>query len=272
MKIVCVGDCGIDHYLPGGEKFFGGISANFARCARQAFRPTDSVSLVSVVGRDEDAQIVLSSVEDSGIDSYIAQVPGNTPVQFIDVQADGERRFVRYEEGVLRDFDLGGAERKLISDSDLLVAPVYLQIVGLFDKLMSISTAGSVSIDFADFLQHPDFTLLERYVAGIDIGFFGLSVDDREMISEIEKLAAQYHKLFVVTLGAAGSMAFYNHDRFQCAAVTVNDVVDTTGAGDAYAAGFLSRYCHGAGISTSMAAGADLASRAIQVHGAGILK
>lgn len=269
MNIVCVGDCGIDHYLPNGEKLLGGISANFARYAQRAFPPTDTINLVSAIGDDDDAQIVLSSIKDSGIDCHIAQLPGVTPTQFIEVQDDGERHFVRYEEGVLRDFEFGDVERNLIANSDLLVAPVYLQIVGLFDKLMSIETAGTTSIDFADFLQHPDFTLLERHIGKIDTGFFGLSVDDGDMIAEIEKYAARHEKLLVVTLGAAGSIAFLGSERFFCAAVTVKKVVDTTGAGDAYAAGFLSRYHHGANAVTAMAAGADLAARAIQVHGAG---
>lgn len=269
MNIVCVGDCGIDHYLPSGEKLFGGISANFARYARRVFPLTDTISLVSVVGDDDHAQIVLSSIENSGMDCHIARLPGVTPVQLIEVQDDGERHFVRYEEGVLRDFEFGDVEQTLIANSDLLVAPVYLQIVGLFDKLMSIETAGMTSIDFADFLHHPDFTLLEKHLAHIDTAFFGLSVDDREMIAEIEKYAARFDKLFVVTLGAAGSIAFLGNERFRCDAVTVEKVVDTTGAGDAYAAGFLGRYHHGADIVTAMAAGADLASRAVQVHGAG---
>ena len=269
MNVVCVGDCGVDHYLPSGELFPGGITANFARNAKQAFPTEDTIQIISAVGDDDGAELVFSSLANSGIDCHISRLSGATPIQYIEVQPDGERKFVRYEEGVLRDFRFGEAERQIIAQSSLLVAPVYLQIVGLFDQLMSISTAGQTAIDFADFLAHPDFELLERYMEQIDIGFFGLSTADGATIAHIEDLAREHNKLFVVTLGAAGSRACLGDTRIDCAAAPVNDVIDTTGAGDAFAAGFLSRYCHGQDVQDSLAAGAALAARTIQQLGAG---
>jgi len=267
MNVVCVGDCGVDHYLPSNDKFFGGITANFARHARSEFPADDAVHIVSAVGNDDSATLVLSSLEDSGIECHISRLFGTTPVQFIEVQPDGERKFVRYDAGVLSDFRIGDEERRIIQQSDLLVAPVYLQIVGLFDELMSIRTSGVTSIDFADFLQHPDFELLERHIDAIDIGFFGLSPDDVAAIKRIEKLAKEQDKLFVITLGADGSRACCRDGHFECPADPVDKVVDTTGAGDAFAAGYLSRYCHGHGIRKSLEAGARLAAQVVQRHG-----
>jgi len=270
MDIVCVGDCGVDHYLPAGELFFGGITANFARNAKQAFPADDIVQIVSVVGDDEGAELVLSALANCGIECHISRLSGATPIQYIEIQPDGERKFVRYEEGVLGDFRFGDAEQKIIANSDLLVAPVYLQIVDLFAELMSIPTSGKTAIDFADFLAHPDFELLEQHIEQIDIGFFGLSSDDDATIARIEALAEEHSKLFVVTLGAAGSRAYLGGTRIDCAAAPVDEVVDTTGAGDAFAAGFLSRYCHDRSVQDSLAAGAELASLVIQRQGAGL--
>ena len=267
MKIVCVGDCGIDHYLPSNDKLFGGISANFARHARRHFPQEDVVHLISAIGNDKHAAIVLSCLESSGIEQHIARLEGDTPVQFIEVQPDGEREFVRYDEGVLREFALQPANIALIAASDLLVAPVYLQIVGLFDQLMSIQTMGKISIDFADFLQLPDFGLLEKYIADIDIGFFGLSTSDREIIDALQILAKEHDKLFVITLGANGSILLRNGEPIECAAISVDEVVDTTGAGDAFAAGFLSHYCHGGSLDDSLAKGARVAAGVVQHFG-----
>lgn len=268
MKIVCVGDCGVDHYLPANDRLFGGISANFARHARREFRAEDTVHLVSVVGDDDGGDIVMAALETSGIDCHVTRLTGNTPVQYIEVQPDGERRFVRYDEGVLRDFALQESDRNLIAGSDLLVAPVYLQIVGLFDELMSIQTAGKVAIDFADFLQHPDFGLLEKYVGRIDIGFFGLASSDNAMIERLQQLAKEYATIFVVTLGADGAIVLSDDAVVKCSAVPVNEVVDTTGAGDAFAAGFLSHYCHGGTLASSTRKGAGVAAGVIQYLGA----
>ena len=263
MNIVCVGDCGIDYYLPSGEKRIGGITANVARHAGNEFPADDKVRIVSCVGDDGAAELVLSSLADSNIDCHIEQLPGTTPVQYVEVEDNGEKNFVRYDEGVLRDFSFGSTARKMIAASDLLIAPVYLQIVDLFDDLMSIGTAGLTAIDFADFLQHPEFELLERHLGNIDIGFFGLAVTDTSAIQRIGKLAVEHDKLFIVTLGPDGSRAFRGSERFDCPAVPLQHIVDTTGAGDAFAAAFLSRYCHGEDIVGSMQHGAALAAEVV---------
>jgi sugar/nucleoside kinase (ribokinase family) len=267
MDVVCVGDCGVDLYLPSNETLFGGITANFARHARREFPADDVIHIVSCVGDDAGGDLVLASLQGSGIDCHIARIPGHTPVQSIEIHADGEKDFVGYDEGVLRDFRFGSAGKRLIRDSDLLVAPVYLQIVGLFDELMAIRTAGTVVVDFADFLEYPDFGLLERHLPAIDIAFFGLSIDDEAMIEKLAVLADRQQKLFVVTLAADGSLAFAGARRFACDAAPVDTVVDTTGAGDAYAAGFLSRYCHGAGIEEAMQNGAGVAAKVVERMG-----
>lgn len=260
MKVVCVGDCGIDHYLPSGEQRFGGITANVARHARKKFPLEDEIHIVSCVGDDDGAELVLSSLAATDIDCHIRQLAGATPVQYIEIADGGEKKFARYDEGVLRDFTFDANALRTIAECDLLIAPVYFQIVDLYDDLMSIQTAGLTAIDFADFLQHPDFELLERHLDNIDIGFFGLSATDVDTISSIRELAVKHDKLFIVTLGAEGSRAFNGQKNFDCPAVPLREVVDTTGAGDAYAAAFLARYCHGDDVADSMHHGAEVAA------------
>jgi sugar/nucleoside kinase (ribokinase family) len=257
-----VGDCGVDHYEPSGERHFGGITANFARHANDAF-PDDVIRIVSCIGDDDGAEIVRSALLGSGIDCLLTELSGQTPVQYIEIDADGEKHFVRYDEGVLRDFRFSDEQKNAIKNSELMVAPVYLQIVDLFDELMSIETLGQVSIDFADFLQHPDFELLERHIESIDVGFFGLTGGDSEAMRRLRQLAARHQKLFIVTLGKEGSVAYHNGDFIEHPAIDVDAVIDTTGAGDAYAAGFLSRFCHGASIQEAMNCGAKRAADVI---------
>ena len=267
MKVVCVGDCGVDHYLSSGERRFGGITANFARHARREFRADDEIHIVSCIGDDDGADLVRSSLAKTGIDCHISTIPGATPTQYIELEADGERNFVRYEAGILNDFVFSREQRDIIAGGSLLVAPVYLQIVGMFSELLSIETSGLTAIDFADFQQHPDIAMLEDQIDKVDIGFFGLSTEDTASAKRIASLAARHDKLFVTTLGANGSRAFHGARQVHCDAVPVEEVVDTTGAGDAFAAGFLSRYCHGANVETSMQHGAQLAAITIEKLG-----
>ena len=263
MKIVCVGDCGVDLYLPEGERRFGGITANFARHARQQFAPDDDVHVLSCVGDDDNARIVLQEIETSPIEWHVVQLHGRTPVQSIEIEPDGEKNFTHYDEGVLADFEFDDVAIELIGAADLLVAPVYLQIVGLFDELLRHETKGLVAIDFADFLEHPDLELLERHLARIDIGFFGLMSEHQDLIDRLAAIASDNDKTFVVTLGADGSVTFAGGTVARVAAVPVNHVVDTTGAGDAYAAAFLSRFVAGGNIEAAMRHGASVASRVV---------
>jgi fructoselysine 6-kinase len=268
MKIVCVGDCGIDHYLPSGQVLCGGITANFALRARSAFPEDDTITIISAVGDDDAASVVHDRFRETDINCRISSLNGPSSVQYIEIQADGEKNFIRYDEGVLRYFTLSDEDKALIAASDLRIMPVFRQIYGFFDKIMSIDNAGLTAVDFADFAGHPDFSLIDRHLDAIDIGFFGLSSDDEALIDLIEERAEAHDKLLVVTLGPDGSIAFRGGDTFSCAATAVNEVVDTTGAGDAFAAGFLSQYCYGASVNESLQKGAALSGDIIERIGA----
>jgi len=269
MKIVCVGDCGVDHYLPSHDLFAGGITANFARHARRAFGDDDEIHIVSVTGSDHDnAKIARDGVQQTGIQCHIETLQGTTPVQYIEIQQNGEKDFVRYDEGVLRDFRLPQKYQHLIESADLLVAPVFQQNRDMFASVLAAMPAGLVAVDFADFAQQPDFDHLERYLSHIDIAFFGLSICQQDLIQRISTYVAKGESLFVVTLAAAGSIAFSADGEHRLAAIPVPSVIDTTGAGDAYAAGFLGRYLQGVPVPGAMQAGADRAAETIQHLGA----
>lgn len=268
MNVVCIGDCGIDRYLPAGPVHCGGITANFALQARTVFPEDARITIITATGNDDAAGIIRDRLRDSGIDCRFATRDGASSVQYIETEADGEKKFVRYDEGVLRDFDPDDEEKEIIATSDLRVMPVFRQIYGFFDRVMAIRSAGLTAVDFADFSRHPEFSLLDGYLDAIDIAFFGLSVDDDRLIGEIGSRAESQDKVLVVTLGAAGSIAFRGGESFGCAATPVDEVVDTTGAGDAFAAGFLSQYCYGKSIDASLRKGASLAAGIIQQMGA----
>ncbi len=60
-------------------------------------------------------------------------------------------------------------------------------------------------------------------------------------------------RLFVVTLGAGGAVALGGPERIVGAAQAVEHVADTTGAGDAFTAGFVCEYARGADVERSLA-------------------
>ncbi|HEY0630168.1 MAG TPA: adenosine kinase [Sphingomicrobium sp.] len=72
----------------------------------------------------------------------------------------------------------------------------------------------------------------------------------------------------VITQGAEGAIAIEDGERISIPAAPIRQVVDTTGAGDLFAAGFLTARCKGAPLERSLWAGAIAAGEVIQHFGA----
>ena len=80
-------------------------------------------------------------------------------------------------------------------------------------------------------------------------------------------LAARFGEV-VVTLGPEGALWTDGEEVLRAAAEPVEAVVDSTGAGDAFAAGLLSARASGASTAEALAAGCRLAARAVATPGA----
>lgn len=72
----------------------------------------------------------------------------------------------------------------------------------------------------------------------------------------------------VLTRGAAGALAVEGGARTDVSAAPVREVVDTTGAGDLFAAGFLAARCRGLGMERQLTSGAIAAAEVIGHFGA----
>jgi sugar/nucleoside kinase (ribokinase family) len=69
----------------------------------------------------------------------------------------------------------------------------------------------------------------------------------------------------VVTLGAVGALWTDGREVVHAAAAATGPAADTTGAGDAFAAGFLAEWLAGAAPRAALTAGCSLAARAIGI-------
>jgi sugar/nucleoside kinase (ribokinase family) len=269
IRITGVGDCGVDRYLDLGRDRPGGITLNFAANARRLFPPSDAVGVVTALGTDREAGLVRRAIGDLGLEACLAELDGATSIQYIDRHPSGEKIFVRYDQGVLGEYRLGPREREVIARSDVLMAVVYAQIEGFFDSVMGSPSPGLRAVDFGDLSGVTGgIGIVERYHERFDLGFFGLSAAEGALIDALERLARRRRRLFVVTLGADGSLALGGERRIACPAVAVARVVDTTGAGDTFAAGFLQEYCGSRDAARGLARAAEQAAAAVQRLGA----
>lgn len=83
----------------------------------------------------------------------------------------------------------------------------------------------------------------------------------------IESLSRHVSTL-VITRGAEGAVAVEKGDRAEMAAAPVGRIVDTTGAGDLFAAGFLAARCRGRELKACLETGAIAAAEVISHFGA----
>jgi len=84
------------------------------------------------------------------------------------------------------------------------------------------------------------------------------------------KLLADYDNLFAITRSEKGSVIRHGTDSVVQAATTVNKIVDTTGAGDAYTAGFLYGLAENESLAECARLGTFCATQVIQQVGARI--
>ncbi len=265
MKIVCAADCGIDRHSDHGVDRAGGIGLNVAVHARRRCGPGASVTLVAPIGDDAEADLVRDAATRAGVAACFEVVPGATPVQLIHQAPDGERVFERFDEGVLGGFRVNERQRSVIAGSDVLATAAFGQGLTFFESVLACEPQGLTAVDFTNANDVGDpIAFATRWALALDVGFFGLRSSDFELIDALERVAADSHRLFVVTLGPDGSLALSREPRIACPAQPISAVVDTTGAGDAFTAGFLCEYAHSRDIERSLELGSEAAASTLR--------
>ena len=97
--------------------------------------------------------------------------------------------------------------------------------------------------------------------------------DEAKMFSQSETMAdvssffKDYGKKIVMTSGAEGAYFFYNDDVSHQPSKKIENVIDTTGAGDNFAAGFLDLYLSGKSVDEALINGNTRAVEVIQQLG-----
>jgi sugar/nucleoside kinase (ribokinase family) len=144
----------------------------------------------------------------------------------------------------------------------------------VLDLLARARVAGcGVSVDpsSAGFLQRCGADAFLGWVAGVDLLLpnllEGRCLTGLEEPGAIASSLAEQLPAVVLTLGAGGALLVADGAASQVAAAPA-DVLDTTGAGDAFAAGFLSVWTGVRDPAAALAAGATAAARSVTVLGA----
>jgi sugar/nucleoside kinase (ribokinase family) len=251
----------------------GGQGANTACWLAAAGTET---ALVGRIGDDDQGRGAVAELRARGVDARLAADPERpTGTCIVLVAPDGER-------SMLPD---PGANQALAPDDlpeDLLVSGGHLHLAGYVllragsreAGRSAIARAGacgmSVSVDpSSSALLSPGFLDL--------IGGAGLLMPNAAEAAALsrdpdpERAARRLAERFpevVVTLGADGALWTDGRELVRAPAPEAAAVSDSTGAGDAFAAGFLSARLEGAEPAEALAAGGRLAAEAVAAPGA----
>ena len=95
-----------------------------------------------------------------------------------------------------------------------------------------------------------------------------LSLIDAKKFDEVISFGKELGKLIVVTRGEKGSVAINKNKVVDCKIKENLKIVDLTGAGDLFAAGFIHGYINNFSIEESLNQGTEMASKIIQKIGA----
>ena len=166
----------------------------------------------------------------------------------------------------------------VIKNSEIILLEGYLWDEGeprkAFDK--AINNAKRVAMSLSDLFcvdrHKPHFLNLVKNK--LDITF----ANEQEMISLIEaknfedviNFSKQLNKLIVVTRGEKGAVAVKGDKVFESDVHKNLKIVDLTGAGDLFAAGFLHGYINNLSTKECLEKGTEMSSRVIQQIGARI--
>ena len=94
------------------------------------------------------------------------------------------------------------------------------------------------------------------------------SLFQTDYLEQVKKECMKKNKIFAITLGSKGALIIKQNEIFNIDSEIIDNLVDTTGAGDLFAAGFLSEYVKSQQIDSCGRFGVKLASQIIQRFGA----
>ncbi len=260
MRIAAVGDNCIDYYENDGSAHPGGNPVNVAVYMG---RLGNQVSYVGAVGEDGFGDLMISSLQDKGVDvSHVKRLSGNTAITRVRI-IEGDRVFQSYDEGVMSGFTLTDEDMRFILDHDMFVSGFWGKTTPYLEEIRSRNVP--VAFDFATKLSDPSVDQFSRFV---DYPFFSYDNGRDEFIENyMKKIAGYGARVVTVTMGKKGSLCYDQTGFHQFGLIPCN-VVDTMGAGDSYIAGFLTGILQDLPIDECMYLGARSAAETIQYPGA----
>jgi len=270
MKALVLGALAMDHYVLCGEfpaddmmvfaekSFFsaGGSGANIAvNLAVLGHR----VDFYCGAGDDQEADKLLEYLRGNQVNVIADIQKGPSAQTLIMVDKQGQRRMISFGGNALFNSSAGvleGIQAVCIADSFPEIAE---KIAGIYSGKKKIYVPGGCGLYFG-------IDIIKKLAAKMEVTI--LSEPEAEAIGEG---FAGISPVVIVTCGAQATRWYRNSEEHLVPVSRIEaQVVDSTGAGDAFAGGFIDAYAASRGIEESIVAGHNLAAKIITKYGANL--
>ena len=262
---------------PGGQRCPGGSAANtMADLARLGAR----AAYLGKVRDDELGRFFQAEMEKCGVHQALAPAAKGPPTGscLVLVSDDAERTMQTYL-GISAVLHSEEIEPEIIENCRVLYLEGYLydrrpaRLAMERAARLARAAGALVTLNLSDsFCVHRHYRDFLR-LSGLVDGIFGNASEIMALAGESDlyravAAVAERCPLVVATRGANGALVVYRGTQFAVSAQPVEKAVDTTGAGDAYAAGFLFGLARGWPIDNCAHLAAATAAQIITQFGA----
>ena len=229
------------------------------------------------IGRDEHGKIYREKLEDLGVSACLSEGEGSTGSSLVLVSDDGSRTMNTYL-GMSQELQTPDIDPEVIEASKYLYLTGYLwdtdsqkkAVRTALDEAKRVETkvALSLSDPFCVTRHKEDFkSLLQGYVSMVFSNQEeAFTLLDTNVTQEAVDIMSKWTETVVLTLGANGAIISHLGQTYYIDPLPIR-VEDTTGAGDAFAAGFLFGMTHEFSPLESGRIGATLAGAVIEQTG-----
>ena len=229
---------------------FGGDALNEAVVLTRLGKKAE---LISKVGKDEAGSRVLSFLKDSGIstDKIIVENGLDTSINVVLIDENGERYFLTNPEGSQRKLTEADIEPYLNSAKDIVsFASIFVSppldipaMTKVFKRLkekpgrilvtdLTKAKNGERLEDLSELFPYIDYVLPNEDEIALLTGVNDPDINAKLLIEAGASCA-------VIKCGSRGCLIRTGNETYQIPAYPVKNCMDTTGAGDSFAAGFL---------------------------------
>ena len=238
-------------------------------------------SFIGKVNSDEFGNIYKKSLEKINVNFLYPKKKENlsTGASIIFITPDSERTMCTYL-GISSQLSKQDINEDYIKDYEIIFLEGYLWDKGMSEEMFkhviqlakknNIKVAMSLSDIFCVTRHREDFFKLLKDDLNILIGNeneINELIQKNNLLDSMNELK-NINKLIIITRSENGSVAILNNDITNCESNKVDKVLDLTGAGDLFAAGFLKEYLDKSNIKKCLQAGSKLAAQVIQKIGA----